>query len=73
MRTVATFATPQDADVAVSVLQAAGIKALVPNASTVQWLWSSATGGIRIDVPDESYDDAVELLKPGPLLDEPPA
>ena len=66
MQTVATFLMPQDAHIAYSILRDAGIDAAIRDDRTIQmnWLWSHAIGGVKIDVPDEDYEDALELLKP---------
>jgi ribosomal protein L37AE/L43A len=69
MRTVAHYYLPSEAHVPLSRLQSAGIRATLRDESTLQmnWLWSNAIGGVKIDVPDDDYHAAVEILELKPL------
>ena len=55
---------PSEAHAPLSRLRSAGINAVVRDEATLQlnWLWSNAIGGVKIDVPDEDYEDSLELL-----------
>lgn len=64
MRTVAQYFLPAEAHIPLSKLQSAGIHATLRDEATLQmnWLWSQAVGGVRIDVPDEEYESALDIL-----------
>jgi hypothetical protein len=64
MQTIAAYSTPGEAHVALSRLHSAGIAAVTRDELTVcfNWLWSDAIGGVKIDVPDDQYADAVQVL-----------
>jgi len=53
-----------EAHVALSRLHGAGIDAVTRDELTVtfNWLWSDAIGGIKIDVPDDQYEDSIAIL-----------
>lgn len=59
---------PAEAHVLVSRLQSAGIAAAVRDELTLQvdWLWSNAIGGVKVDVPDEDYEAALEIIDAKP-------
>jgi hypothetical protein len=65
MRTVAVFSMVSETHAPLSRLHSAGIAAVVRDEHTLQfnWLWSNALGGVKIDVPDEDYEAARELLE----------
>ena len=69
MHVVAAYSKPEEAYMAVSLLEANGIEAAVWDADTVNlnWLYSNAIGGVKIAVPEE---DAVRARE---VLDLPPA
>jgi hypothetical protein len=64
MRTVAVYSLVSETHAPLSRLHSAGIAAVVRDEHTVQfdWFWSNAIGGVKIDVPDEDYEAASELL-----------
>ncbi len=64
MRTVATYSMPSEALAPMSRLQSAGIAANLRDDATLQmnWMWSNAIGGVKLEVPDEDFASARELL-----------
>ncbi len=64
MRVVSTYSTPAEAHVALSRLESAGIKAVVRDEFTVtlNWLYSDAIGGVKLEVPDDDETAAREIL-----------
>lgn len=70
MKTVASFSKPFEAHLLIARLEANGIRAFArdENLVTLDWLYSNAVGGVKIDVADEDYERALELLE----TDSPP-
>ncbi len=70
MRLLCSYSTPGEAQSVVVRLQSAGIGAVLRDQHTVEfnWLISNAIGGVKVEVPDEEYEDALLLLGE-PLLD----
>ena len=66
MRTVKTFAYLADAGFAVSLLEAAGIRAVLIDEQSFLSAYGMATGGIRLQVEDEDYERALQVLEKGP-------
>ncbi|MEJ6601833.1 MAG: putative signal transducing protein [Verrucomicrobiia bacterium] len=64
MKTVAKFSMPSEAHVAVSRLHSAGIHAFIRDEATLQmnWLWSNAILGLRVEVPEEEFEASLEIL-----------
>lgn len=64
MVTVASFTFPIEAQMARAKLESEGIPAFVADEHTInmQWLYSNALGGVRIQVPDSYAESAVEVL-----------
>lgn len=64
MKTVATFSFPYEAHIARARLQAEGVPAFVADENTInmQWLYSDALGGVRVQVPAEHLTKAREIL-----------
>ncbi len=62
--TVATFSFPHEAHFAKMRLDAEGIPAFIADEHTInmQWLYSNAMGGVRLQVPAQFADDALRLL-----------
>jgi hypothetical protein len=62
--TVATFSFPHEAHLAKMRLDAEGIPAFVADEHTInmQWLYSNAMGGVRLQVPAQFVEDAQRLL-----------
>jgi len=64
MITVARFSMPFEAHIAKSRLESEGIPAFVADEHTVgmNWLFSNAMGGVRLQVPSDYADDALRVL-----------
>ena len=64
MRTVAAYSKPEEAYLAKTRLEASGINAAVRDDITVSlnWMLSNAIGGVKVDVEDEDFDQAREVL-----------
>ena len=62
--TVRTYSLPWQADLARTMLEAEGIPAFVADANTVSmnWLYSNAIGGVRLQVPESYAEAANETL-----------
>lgn len=65
MKIVAAYSKPEEAYLAKSRLEASGIHASVRDDLTVSanWLYSDAIGGVKVEVEDEDFDRAREVLK----------
>ena len=68
--TVATFSQPVEAHLARTKLESEGVTCFVSdeNVVTVNWLLSSAVGGVKLKVPEWQADYAREVLRPKPRL-----
>lgn len=64
MKTVAAYSKPEEAYLAKARLESDGINASVRDDVTISlyWLFSNAIGGVKVDVEDEDYDRAREVL-----------
>lgn len=64
MRTIASYSKPEDAYLAASCLEGSGLSPNIRDAHTVgvDWFYSQAIGGVKLEVPDSEYEQAVELL-----------
>lgn len=64
-RTVATFSFPHEAHIVRAMLEAEGIPAIVADEHTINmdWLYSNALGGVKVQVPEAMLADAAEILK----------
>ena len=64
MQNVATFTTPDEARLAVSRLESAGIGAVIPDDLTLSqnYVFATALGGVRVQVPDEDLADSRSIL-----------
>ena len=64
LTTIGRFSHPLEAQIARARLEAAGIPAFVADEHTInmQWLYSNALGGVRLQVPMVCREDAVALL-----------
>ena len=62
--TAGTFSFPHEAEIARSTLEAEGIAAYVADAHTInmQWLYSNAMGGVRVQVHQKDLTVAKEVL-----------
>ena len=64
MKTIATFAKPEEAHLLRMRLEAVGIEAFVQDEYMVQTdiLFSDAIGGVRVQVADENVEEALKLM-----------
>ena len=64
MKTIATFSKPEEAHLFRTRLEAAGIPAYVQDEHFIQmdWLYSNAIGGVRVQIADEDVEAAREFL-----------
>lgn len=64
MKTVATFTSVDEANLVRGRLEAAGIPAFVQDEHMVQldWLYSNAIGGVRVQTMDDTWELAREFL-----------
>lgn len=62
--TAGTFSFPHEAEIARSTLEAEGVVAYVADAHTInmQWLYSNAMGGVRVQVHLKDLKAAKEIL-----------
>ena len=72
--TIASFSFPHEAHIARASLEAAGIPVFIADEHTInmQWLYSNALGGIKVQVPSQFAEMAKEILDQdySHLLDE---
>jgi len=68
MITIATFLKVEDAHLLRMRLESRGIPAFLRDENTIQldWLYSNALGGVRVDVADEDEDAAKAILAEEP-------
>jgi Putative prokaryotic signal transducing protein len=64
MKTIATFSKPEEAHLFRTRLEAAGIPAYVQDENLIQldWLYSNAIGGVRVQIADKDLDAVREFL-----------
>lgn len=64
MRTVASYSKTEDAYLAASCLEGNGLNPNVRDGHTVgvDWFYSQAIGGVKLEVPDSEYELALEIL-----------
>jgi len=64
VKTIATFSKPEEAHLFRTRLEAAGIPAYVQDEHFIQmdWLYSNAIGGVRVQIADEDVEAAREFL-----------
>ena len=62
--TIATYSFPYEAHIAKSRLDSEGIPAFVADEHTInmQWLYSNAMGGVRLQVPGSYAEEAARIL-----------
>jgi hypothetical protein len=62
---VTKFSFPLDANIAKANLESIGIPAFIADEHTInmQWLYSDAMGGVRLFVPEQHYDEALEMIE----------
>lgn len=71
--TVASFSKPEDAHLLRIRLEAGGVPAYLQNENLVQidWLYSNAVGGVRVQIDEQDVEKAREILTEEPLGDFP--
>jgi len=70
------FTSVHEAELARSVLEAAGIEAVLADDHLVSmtWTYSNAVGGVKVMVPEDRLDEARSLLQSqAVVMDRPPA
>lgn len=67
MKTLASFSLPMDAYLLRARLESSGITSYIrdENLITLDWLYSNAVGGVKVDVMDEDYEEALQILDAG--------
>ena len=62
---LASFTTPVEADVIITLLESEGIRARISDEATTGWLWhlSNAIGGAKVLVREEDEPRAREVLR----------
>lgn len=75
MKTIASFSAPIEAHMLISRLEGNGIPAFIRDEHMVSldWLASNAIGGVKVDVGDDDYERALELIAAGPADASPSA
>jgi Putative prokaryotic signal transducing protein len=73
MKTVATFSWLDEAYVARATLEGNGMRAYIPDELTVSTrpLLGNAIGGVRVQVEDEEYERARQILRLPPIAPPP--
>ncbi len=73
MKTIAAFNRPIDAHMLIARLGGSGVTAYArdENMVTLDWLAANAIGGMKVEVADEDYDRALEILAMPPSNEEP--
>jgi hypothetical protein len=69
MKVIAAFSTLDQAYLAVSRLESAGIRAELRDEATItlNWLFSPAIGGVKIAVPEADVESAQQILRMPPV------
>lgn len=64
LTTIATYSFPYEAQIARAMLDSECIPAFIADEQTInmQWLYSNAMGGVRLQVPEIFVQQAIELL-----------
>ena len=70
--TIGSYSTAYEANLVRSELEAFGLDASLLDAGTVNlnWLWSNALGGVKVQVPESELEDARRILALEPSNDE---
>ncbi|MDB6128162.1 MAG: phosphoenolpyruvate synthase, partial [Verrucomicrobia bacterium] len=65
MQTLASFSQPIGAHLLRARLEGSGIASYVrdENMVAVDWLYSNALGGVKVDVADEDYERALQVME----------
>ena len=69
MKTIASYAKPDDAFLARARLEGSGVAASIRDEHTIStdWFYSNAIGGVRVEVEDEDVARAREILELPPI------
>jgi len=72
MITLARFERPEEAHLVRMRLEAGGIPAFIHQDNTiqVQWMYSSELGGVRLQIDEEDFERAKEILDAPPVDSE---
>ncbi len=64
MKKVASFREAYKAHILKGHMEAEGIPAVVndEHVASINWLYSQAIGGVKVSVPDELYEDALQII-----------
>jgi len=64
MVTICSYSTPYEANIVKSLLESAGIPVFIADEYTIgmNWLYSNALGGVKVQVPESLASEAQELL-----------
>ncbi|MCB0739046.1 MAG: DUF2007 domain-containing protein, partial [Bacteroidetes bacterium] len=64
LRTIRSYSLPIEAQIAKAKLESEGIPVFLADENTInmQWLYSNAMGGVRLQVPDPYVDQALTIL-----------
>lgn len=65
MITLARFEKPEEAHLVRMRLEAGGVPAFLQdeNSIQVQWMYSAALGGVRLQIAEEDFEQAKEILE----------
>ena len=69
MITIASFSKPEEAHLLRLRLEAGGISAYIHDENTIQlnWLYSDAMGGVKVQIADTDFADAQSILNGGAI------
>ncbi|WOO42797.1 DUF2007 domain-containing protein [Rubellicoccus peritrichatus] len=69
MVTIASFSTLIEAQLKKTQLESEGISAFIPDENMIQldWLYTNAIGGVRLQVSPEDVETAMEILNSKPV------
>jgi hypothetical protein len=69
MITVGTFSKPEEAHLLRMRLEAGGVPAFIQDENMVQmdWLYSNAIGGVRVQIAEEDLEAAKQILNEEPV------
>jgi hypothetical protein len=66
--TIRSYSTPYEASLAKAELESFDIDATLADVDTISlnWLWSNALGGVKVQVPESEVEDALGILAAQP-------
>lgn len=73
MITIASFSKPEEAHLLKLRLEAGGVAAYVQDENMIQmnWMYSNAIGGVRVQIVEDDEERAREILREPPMSPEP--